>query len=151
MPVKIALDVPEDHSYIRMIRQIGRALLAHHLASEQDIDDLEVVVGELCANVTRHARSASGCYHVSLEHHGDHVVLIVRDEGQGFDPQTTAPVGTERQDEGGPVRHGGYGLHLVGTLTDRMVIHSSSPTGTTVRAEKFLQVRDTKPAPDCVG
>ena len=136
MIVKIALEVPEEHSYIGMVRQIGRMLLEHHRVPAQDIDDLEVVVGELCSNVTRHARSEAGIFQVVLEHHGSHVVLEVVDQGEGFDPQGVLPVGEPREDEDGGLRHGGFGLHLVRTLTDRVDIERSSPRGTLVRAEK---------------
>ena len=136
LTVKIALDVPEEHSYIGMVRQIGRTLLEHHQVIAQDIDDLEVVVGELCSNVTRHARSEAGSFQVILQHHDSHVVLEVVDQGGGFDPQGIPPVGEPREDEDGGLRHGGFGLHLVRTLTDRVDIERSASSGTTVRAEK---------------
>ena len=136
LTVKIALDVPEEHSYIGMVRQIGRTLLEHHRVTAQDIDDLEIIVGELCSNVTRHARSEVGSYQVILEHHDTHVVLEVVDQGEGFDPQGLPPVGEPREDEDGGFRHGGFGLHLVRTLTDRVDIEHARPYGTTVRVEK---------------
>jgi len=121
-----------------MVRQIGRTVLEHHRAAEQDIHDVEIVVGELCANVTRHARSAAGRYRVTLEHHADHVVLEVADGGRGFDPQSVPPVGEPRQEADGTLRHGGFGLHLVRSLTDRVDIVPSRLNGTKVRAEKRL-------------
>lgn len=136
---QIVLVIPEEHSFIAMVREMGRTLLTHHSTSAQDTDDLEVVVGELCANVTSHAHSESGYYRVTLEHHGDHVVLTVADGGHGFDPEQVPPVGTPRVDGDGTVRYGGYGLHLVGSLVDRLEFQRSHPCGTTVRAEKRLQ------------
>ncbi len=136
--LKIALDVPEDEFYIAMIRQIGRTLVEHHDCIAADADDLEMIVGELCANVTRHARSEEGCYYVALEHHGDHVVVVVTDQGQGFQGDKFAPMGTLRPDKNNSVRYGGFGLHLVGKLADRIDIHPSAPTGTTVRVHKSL-------------
>lgn len=143
--MKIALDVPEEHCYIGLVRLIGRALLEHHHAAAQDVDDIETVVGELCANATHHAHSEAGCYQVTLEHRGDHVVLVVADGGLGFDPEDVPPVGTERQTAGGPVRHGGFGLHLVGVLMDAVTFSSTEPTGTTVRTEKRLLQAATAP------
>ena len=102
------------------------------------MDDVEAVVGELCANVTRHAHSESGFFHVTLEHHGDHVVLVVADEGHGFDPASLSAVGSERPDETGSVRHGGYGLHLVNTLMDGLEFQTGRPKGMTVRTHKRL-------------
>lgn len=140
MNLKIAIDVPEDEFYIGMIRQIGRTLLEHHDCIADDADDLELIIGELCSNVTRHARSEKACYYVALEYHEDHVVVIVADQGQGFQVDEIAPMGTPRQvqDKDDAVRYGGFGLHLVGTLADHMDIQPSEPTGTTVRVQKYL-------------
>jgi anti-sigma regulatory factor (Ser/Thr protein kinase) len=146
--VRIALDVPEDHAYVRMIRQIGRTLLEEHQASIEDIDELELIVGELCSNVTRHAHSEAGCYHVALEHHGDHIVVLVIDQGQGFDAHCLPAVGAARWEADGTERHGGFGLHLVDRITDRMDIRPSQPKGMTVRAEKRLR-RTTERAGSC--
>jgi len=151
MSSQIALTVPEDHAFIAMVREMGRTLLAHHAASAQDIDDLESVLGELCANVTRHGRSEGGCYSVTLEHLGDRVVLTVADQGRGFDPGQVPAVGSARVDEDGSVRHGGYGLHLVGSLVDILEFHSSEPSGTTVRAEKRMQVETAHEEAACAG
>ena len=149
MNSRIALTVPEDHAFIAMVREMGRTLLAHHSASAQDIDDLEAVVGELCANVTRHGRSEGGCYNVTLEHLGDRVVLTVTDQGRGFDPDQVPAVGSARVDEDGSGRHGGYGLHLVGSLMDTLEFRSSEPNGTTVRAEKRMQAETTREEAAC--
>jgi len=151
MNSRIALTVPQDHAFIAMVREMGRTLLAHHAASAQDIDDLEAVVGELCANVTRHGRSEGGCYSVTLEHLGDRVVLTVADQGRGFDPDQVPAVGSARMDEDGSGRHGGYGLHLVDSLVDTLEFRISEPSGTTVRAEKQMRVGDTREGTDCAG
>ena len=94
--------------------------------------------GEPCANVTHHARSEAGCYQVTLEHRGNHVVLVVADSGHGFDPEDVPPVGTERRTVDGPVRHSGFGPHLVGALMDDVTFSPTEPTGTTVCTRKRL-------------
>lgn len=104
----------------------------------RDVEDTEVVIGELCGNAARHARSESGWYHCTIEHHGDHVVVIVADQGTGFDPEGVASVGAVRQDTDGSERHGGFGLLLVKRLTDQVEFNRSEPQGTTVRVEKYL-------------
>lgn len=136
---KIALDVPEEHCHINLVRQIGRSLLEHGNTSPQDIDDVEIVLGELCSNVTRHARSEAGHYQVCLEHHGDHVVVTVADKGCGFDVQHVPPVGTPRPEDDGTLRIGGFGLQLVTMLTDQVEFSPNHPTGSTVRAKRSLQ------------
>lgn len=138
LKVMVALDIPEEHSYIGLVRQTVRTLLEHHHAAATDIDDVETVLGELCANVTRHAHSECGCYRVTLEHDDSCVVVIVTDQGCGFDPQELPPVGAPRQDADGEVRIGGFGLPLVRALADHVEVRLSHPRGTTVRAEKRL-------------
>ena len=142
MTVRIALDVPEESRYIGMVRKTARMLLEHHRAAEQDIADLEIVVGELCANVTRHAKSETGCFRVEIEHHASHpvshVVLLVKDQGQGFDPDSAPPVGEARLDTDGELRYGGFGLHLVRTLADHVEIQVAPACGTAVRVQKQL-------------
>jgi anti-sigma regulatory factor (Ser/Thr protein kinase) len=141
--VEISVCLPEDEAYISLIRQIGRALLEHHAVPDQDIDDVETLVGELCSNVTRHARSQIGSYRVAIEQQGGLVAITVTDYGQGFDPAQVPPVGTERQEPCGTFRHGGYGLKLVDALADHVEFQTSQPQGTTVRAIKKLQDGDS--------
>ncbi len=129
-----------------MIRQVGRTFVEHHACDAEDADDLEMIIGELCANVTRHARSEKGHYCVTLEHHGDYVALIVADEGPGFCIEEIAAVGSLRLDKGETMRYGGFGLHLVDTLADQMDIASSEATGTTVRVQKCLKQAALLPA-----
>jgi len=136
--VRITLEVPEDHCEIGVVRRVGRALLEHYRAATKDIDDVETVVGELCANVTRHGRSEVGRYRVILEHHDSHFVLVVADQGPGFDPQDLPTVGGTRPDTDGTERFGGLGLPLVRVLTDRLEIGPSGTRGMTVRAETIL-------------
>lgn len=144
--VTISLSLPEEDAHISLIREVGRALLRHHGAEDQDIDDVETVVGELCSNVTRHGRSASGCYQVALEHEDDRIVIVVADQGEGFDPEHVAPVGADRTGSDGAIRHGGFGLSLVGALSDHVEFQPTQPHGMTVRAEKKMRLKDTKPA-----
>ena len=135
----MVLNVPESDFYIKMIRQVGRTFLEHHDCNTEDADDLEMIIGELCANVTRHARSKEGYYRVMIEHHGDHITVVVADQGPGFCIEEVAPVGSLRPDKGETMRYGGYGLQLVDSLADQMDIVSSEATGTTVRVRKCLR------------
>ena len=137
MSLKIALEVPEDAAYIGMVRQMGRTLLGTQVTA-QVIDDIELVIGELCSNVTRHARSEKGCYRVEMEHHLGRFILAVVDEGQGFSSPRFAPMCTHSVAEDGTERYGGFGLHLVDSLTDVLEIKDNQPRGTTVRVEKSV-------------
>ncbi len=146
MILKLTLDLPEERSYIKIMRLMGRTLLEHLKADEKEIDEVELVVGELCANVVRHAKSSERRYQVALEFYSDHVAIEVCDNGAGFDVAAVAPVGSDRPDEAtGYARIGGYGLKLVELLSDRVEFQASDSSGMTVRAEKALHFAATPP------
>ena len=142
MILKLTLDLPEEQSYLRITRLLGRTLLEHLHAAEQDIDEIELVVGELCANVVRHARSTEHRFQVILEYYAEKIAITVQDKGEGFHIAEVAPVGSERPDfTGKPDRIGGYGLQLVELMSDRLEFQKTAPHGTTVRAEKTITYR----------
>ena len=139
MILRFSLDLPEDGAYVKITRLLGRTLLEYLQVTPSVVDDLEFVVGELCTNVIRHARSESGRFQVGIEYHGDRVVVTVEDKGLDYfafgDP---LPVGTSRPDFGQGERFGGFGLMLVEKMADKLEFHRTDPQGTTVRAEKEL-------------
>src|SRR5687767_14746644 len=77
MILKLMIDLPEEQSYVRATRLVGRTLLEHLKVVEQDIDEIELVVGELCANVIRHSRSTERRFRMALEYHEDRIVITV--------------------------------------------------------------------------
>lgn len=141
MILKLALELPEDLAYVRITRTLGRALLEFLQAEEADIADIEILVGELCANVLRHAQTSKGKYHVILEYFSDHVAITVEDRGTGFSFKDVPAAGTERADFGGAARVGGYGMQLIQNLSDHLEFQRTDPHGTTVRAEKKIRYR----------
>ena len=147
MGVKVALDLPEDETNVRMARRMGRLLLEEQAVPQQVIDDIELVLGELCTNVIRHARSHAGQFQVALEYLPDRVVITVADRGQGFSVDDRAAPGTVRPDGGGRDRIGGYGLPIVERLSDKLDFHAADPQGTVVRVERRLYERDRPSAP----
>ena len=136
---KLVLELPEDPTSAPLARLLGRNLLEHHAATQQDIDDVETLVGELCANVTRHAQSEEGYFRITLEHHGDHITLTVEDHGPGFDTQRILPVGSRRPDANGDERYGGFGLPLIQKLADEVRFEPRAPRGTRAYVQKRLQ------------
>ena len=133
---KIVLELPEDPTSPSLARLIGRNLLQHRAATPQDIDDIEILVGELCTNVTRHAVSSEGFFRITLEHDGDRVTLIVEDHGLGLDMQHVPPVGALRSDGIEGERHGGFGLPLIHYLADAVRFETRTPRGTSAYVEK---------------
>lgn len=141
MVLKLKLELPEERSFVRVTRQMGRTFLRELRVVEQDIDEVELIIGELCTNAIRHAHSDEHRFTLSLELATDHVVVCVMDRGPGFDPAAIAVVGAERADfDAGEKRIGGYGLHIVEQLTSRLEFHRLNAEGTMVRAEKQLHI-----------
>ncbi len=138
MILKITLDLPEDHAYLRMTRELGRTILTSIQAVQSDIDDVDTLISELYANVLRHGTSEEGRFQVSLEYYADHMVLYVIDQGKGFSFKDVPMPGEMRADFNGGERIGGYGLELVKALADHVEFHRFDSCGTTVRAEKHL-------------
>lgn len=146
MILRLALELPEDLAYVKITRILGRSLLEHLQVDPTDTDDVEILVGELCANVLRHAQNHDDRYHVVLEYFSDHVSIMVQDRGPGFSFKDVPLAGTNRSDFGGGVRVGGYGMTLIQSLSDRLEFHRTDPHGTTVCAEKKLRYRSESAA-----
>jgi anti-sigma regulatory factor (Ser/Thr protein kinase) len=138
MILNLSLDLPEEGHYLRIARLLSRTLMEHMRVTKRDIDDIEIIVGELCANVLRHAASLEGRYRVTLEYYNDRIEIGVEDKGRGFSIKELAAVGSERPDFRGGRRVGGYGLKLIETLSDRVEFQPSDPHGTAAKAVKML-------------
>ena len=138
MILRLSLHLPEDVGYIRTTRLLSRCLLEDMGVNRPIIDDVETIVGELCANVVRHAHSEAPHFLMTLEYYKPKVVITVTDEGQGFERADVPPVGAERSDGRGGHRHGGFGLSLIESLSDKIEFSTTEPRGTTVRVEKSL-------------
>ncbi len=148
MILRLTLELPDDISYVRIARLLGRTLLEHLHVVGQDIDDLETLVGELCSNVLRHARAGGERYCVIQEFYADHLTLTIEDKGSGFAFKDVPAEGTARADFGGGERIGGFGMRLIGLLADRVEFRRTDPHGTTVVAEKRLHYESEVAAAD---
>ena len=147
MILKVSLDLPGDGTYLRIARRVGHTLLEDMGVIEQDIADIEFIVGELCTNVVRHAQTLdNGRFVVMLEYHADRVIVVVEDKGVGLPFKDVREVGSARLDLDGSERLGGFGLELVRKMADQIEFQRSDPHGTTVTAEKTLHYNTTRDA-----
>jgi anti-sigma regulatory factor (Ser/Thr protein kinase) len=157
-PLRLTLDLPEGAIYVPSLRRTVRCLLESVGVSQDDADDVELVLGELATNAVIHSHSAEG-YRVEVELTADAVLVTVTDRGAGFPTGPLSAPGTLRSPhpmvpdlsylddyhsagvteslEDG--RFGGWGLPLVRRLADRVEILPNLPHGTMVRAEKRLE------------
>jgi len=141
MILNVSIDLPGDGAFLRIARRVGRGMLEDLNVTEQDVSDIEFVVGELCSNVIRHAKVSNGRFQVVLEYHADKVVIYVKDTGVGFSFKDVQGVGTERPDRDGQTRLGGFGLDMVRLMSDHLEFTRSDKHGTTVEAVKALHYK----------
>lgn len=139
--LRLTLELPEGVSYITTLRKTACCLLDSVGIRQTDIEDIELLIGELATNAVLHAKGSDG-YRVDVEVHSDRVVLTVVDRGQGFSAASIPAPGESRSDpqsQDHEERFGGWGLPLVYSIADQVQITPTQPHGTTVRAEKRLQ------------
>ncbi|MGO8671397.1 MAG: ATP-binding protein, partial [Capsulimonadaceae bacterium] len=127
-----------DPACMRMTRRLSRAILDDQNVVDDDIDDVETIIDELCTNVIRHSQSESACFTLEMRYFLGRVTIVVVDAGQNFCAGELRGVGEERKEGGGSARIGGYGLLIVRHLCDVVHFRSTMPHGTTVEAEKHL-------------
>lgn len=100
---------------VRHLHEIG--------APDSDFSAAELIVGELIANVTRHA---PGLFDVRVGMDGGYAFFEVRDRGSGF----TIPTSPRS-----PLESTGHGLHLVCALARKVSVRHVPGEGTTVYVE----------------
>lgn len=131
------LDIPSRPECVSAVRRIAERLGIQAGLTRGEVDDLDLAVTEACANAIRHGspdRERNTIY-VTFHVGPECVAVEIRDEGRGFDPTSKVPPPP------GEMRDGGYGLHIMRQVVDRVEI--SSRGGTTIRLLK----RHRKPQP----
>ena len=120
---------PSHHVFVDRFENLFRMLFDDGVASDI-LDDLHMAILELGGNAVEWGNRSdqSKPIHISAKRSDDQIVLIFKDEGEGFDLKdvpdpTKDPVGVlkERQSDG--KRPGGYGIALVRKLVDGLVFN----------------------------
>lgn len=119
-----------DEKDVMLSRRSARLFLEHHGVAPDDVDELELVLGEMCANVVRHAYHGRdrGDYEVELTLDGDLVTMTVTDYGRGCTGIVRPP---EEFSE-----NGGMGFYLMSRYSDHLEITAGAGGGTAVRARR---------------
>ena len=140
--LRLCFDLPGSIHHVAHLRKASRCYVESIGLAKADVDDLEMILGELSTNVVRHAkRGDHDDYHVSIEFTADRYIVHVIDQGMGFCPGDTPEPGTSRPDtlsETNEERIGGLGLVMIRAIADTVDIFPTDPHGTTVRAEKRI-------------
>jgi serine/threonine-protein kinase RsbW len=118
-PEPIVLELPSSSEYVLLARLVVSC--AGQLAGfePEDVYDLKLAVTEAATNVIRHA--AVGSFQIEYRVLPQVVEITVSDEGGGFDVEKLI---------GNPGEHGGFGLAVIRSLVDDVILDSTAGGGT---------------------
>ena len=111
MPVQIQLQLclPRESRLVPMLRNTTAQFLNGLGVAEADVEDVQLVLTEACANVVRHAVDSSE-YSVDVRVNDVGCTISVKDEGPGFNPQDLERARANAE--------GGRGIQLISALVD---------------------------------
>jgi anti-sigma regulatory factor (Ser/Thr protein kinase) len=124
---QIILSLPSDLKYLSAARSIAQAFLERTGADEETVERVVSVLGELCANVVRHAGlEPDSCYRVQIKRLPECILTVVADHGKGFDRRLVVEPDGERES--------GRGVWLTEMLSDEVAYYSTGQ-GTRIRVK----------------
>ncbi len=126
--------MPSSPRYVSLARLVAGSVARGLDFSEEGVDDLKIVISEICTNAIIHCGSDDPqANRVSVEYiPGEGSLTIeVRDRGRGFDP------GCVGDFQAGLEAGKGFGLPLVKSLVDEFELRTDQDCGTTVRVTKY--------------
>ncbi|NJK58980.1 MAG: ATP-binding protein [Oscillatoriales cyanobacterium SM2_1_8] len=103
--------------------------------SEDRVQDIVQALTEACVNSILYSVSDADI-EIMATAEPKSLMVEVSDRGPGFDPESVQSPDFETMTEIG-VKSGGFGIHMIKALVDKVEIESS-PEGTTVRMYAFL-------------
>lgn len=131
---EVVLTLPALMEYVSVVRSVVASTAQLHPGIQPErIEDLRVAVSEAMTNAIRSHQNAGASAEISVNCRvaEDHIEIIVRDQGKGFDldalPNMPEPDSPDRL-----LHESGMGLRLMRMLADEAEIQPS-PSGTYVR------------------
>ncbi|PLV59433.1 ATP-binding protein [Thermotoga sp. KOL6] len=131
----IVLTIPSKKSYIRVARSAMRNFLILNGSPDSVIVDMEIVLGEILANVIQHTYKCNETKKIIISYviRGDSFSILVRDFGNPVDPAKLKPLPPDLENP----REGGYGLYIIHKVTDKFEVKTFN-NGNLFIAEKNL-------------
>ena len=126
----LSVNLPRETVSVPVVRRLAAQALRAFGVADEDIDDVQLAIGEACANVINHA-SDTDTYEVQVELAADRCAITVVDHGSGFDG-SMAPGGAADSAENG------RGLTLMHALGDNVAFRNEPQAGTVVHMVKTL-------------
>src|ERR671917_1475038 len=113
-PEPIVLELPSSSEYVLLARLVVSCVGQLAEFEPEDVYDLKLAVTEAVTNVIRHAAVES--FQVEYRVLPRAVEITVVDRGGGFDVEKLT---------GKPDEHGGFGLAVIQSLVDEMLVDST--------------------------
>jgi serine/threonine-protein kinase RsbW len=131
-PDRVELRIPRRAEFVRVARMAACALAAQLEFTYDVMKDIELAVGEACANAVEHV-TGEGSEDVLVRFiiDCDQLAVEVIDRGEGFDPAAAVEEDTRWE------RPGGLGLVVIREVMDEMDVQCDPKTGTCVRMIKY--------------
>jgi serine/threonine-protein kinase RsbW len=133
----IRLRFPAKPEYITLGRLAltGIARLRAEQVPPEVLGDLKLALTEACTNSVRHAYAGGeGTVEITYELHEDRLVVVVIDEGEGFEPPSAPSAKLEDEE----LSEGGLGIAIIEALADEFEIKERPEGGSSLRFVKHL-------------
>ena len=124
MPVEVNLQLSGDVNHIEMCWQTAEAVLSQVPFSEDPVQNrynLLLALQEAVTNVIKHGygnEGQRGFVELRLSYDETDLEIEIRDDAPAFDPTNVAEMEDPSLAESLP--EGGYGLHIIRTVVDRL-------------------------------
>lgn len=134
-PVTLRIALPRIPD-IELVALEGLDRLAHHLGiAEEKIGEARIAVTEAIINALEHSGAKTPMVKVEFRMTTEDLVILVRDYGKGFEPDSVEDPSLEAKF--GSRHKRGWGLKLMKSLADDFQIESGS-RGTKITIKKLL-------------
>src|SRR4051794_39220754 len=110
----VRLRIPAKPEYITLCRLALTGLARLRPFSDELLADIKLALTEATSNSVRHAYpDTEGWVEIAYELRGDRLVIVVTDEGAGFDPADEEEVGDLEN-----LTEGGLGIAIIRSIAD---------------------------------
>jgi serine/threonine-protein kinase RsbW len=129
---EVRLTIPARAEYVLLGRLALSGITRLRPLDDETMNDLKLAVTEACTNSVRHAYAENGgTVDIVYELHDDRLVVVVSDDGAGFDPDELV--------EAADLTEGGLGIAIIRALVDEFEVGDRRDgRGSRLRFVKFL-------------
>jgi len=128
----VKLSLPSKPEYVSVARLTSSVIANKMGFNFEDLEDIKIAVGEACNNAVIHGNGDNNNFDISFIVEEDKFVIIVKDEGKGFEVKNCPT-----PDLCNP-KESGLGIFIIKSLMDEVKVESSIGKGTGIKMVKYL-------------